>query len=172
MEERLQIRIDSLADLERLGACIARLLEPGDAVLLTGDLGTGKTALTKALASGLGIDGASVSSPSFTIVNEYREGRIPLVHADLYRLGPGADLGETGLEDEIGGDAVVVIEWADYAPFLHVASGIGIVIAWIDEGRRDVCVSPLGPEWAVKIGELGRCMGSGRGGEDAVAGGR
>lgn len=159
MPEELRIRIDSLADLERLGSCIAGLLEPGDTVLLAGDLGAGKTALTKALATGLGIDGATVSSPSFTIVNEYRAGRIPLVHADLYRLGPGADLGETGLEDEIGGDAVVVIEWADYAPFLHVESGMDIVLTWIDEDRRDVRVSPRGPKWAQKLGTLARCMG-------------
>lgn len=95
-----------------LGFRIADALEPGDVVALIGDLGTGKTALTKYIAEGLGVTEV-INSPTFTIVKEYRSGRLPLYHFDVYRLGSGSELLDTGAEDMLYGDGVCVVEWAD-----------------------------------------------------------
>lgn len=90
----------------------AKKLVPGDIVTLDGDLGAGKTAFTGGLAIGLGID-RYVTSPTFTIVNEYHGGKIPLYHFDVYRLGSMDDLYDIGWEEYANGSAVCVVEWAD-----------------------------------------------------------
>lgn len=92
-----------------VGARLGRALAPGAVVLLEGELGAGKTAFVRGLAVGLGAAEEDVSSPTFTLVQEYR-GRVPLLHADLYRLS-GAEADDLGLE-EIGGDGVLAVEWA------------------------------------------------------------
>jgi tRNA threonylcarbamoyladenosine biosynthesis protein TsaE len=102
----------SQEDTERLAETLASELRGGDVVLLSGPLGAGKTAFVRGLARGLGVDPDEVSSPTFTLVHEYRGGRLRLFHADLYRLGTAAaeDLGL----DELGiRDGVLAIEWPD-----------------------------------------------------------
>lgn len=106
------IRLNNETDTRALGHRIAEAAEPGDVVALIGDLGTGKTALTKYIAEGLGIKG-DISSPTFTIVKEYRNGRLPLYHFDVYRLGSGDELIDIGAEEMLDGDGLCVIEWAD-----------------------------------------------------------
>jgi tRNA threonylcarbamoyladenosine biosynthesis protein TsaE len=91
---------------------LARSLQAGDVVLLSGNLGAGKTAFVRGLADGLGIDPADVSSPTFTIVHEYRGGRLTLYHADLYRLERAATE-DIGLEEMGVSDGVLAIEWPD-----------------------------------------------------------
>ena len=91
-----------------------RALRPGARVLLYGDLGAGKTAFVRGLATGLGIDPDEVSSPTFTLVQEYRGGRLPLFHVDLYRLAPG-EVDDLGL-DALAADGVLAIEWAERMP--------------------------------------------------------
>jgi tRNA threonylcarbamoyladenosine biosynthesis protein TsaE len=104
------------SESEEETAAIARRLAPtlsaGDAVLLYGDLGAGKTAFVRGLAEGLRIDPAQVTSPTFTLVNEYRGGRLTLVHADLYRLDDAREIDDLGL-DEIAATGVLAIEWAE-----------------------------------------------------------
>ena len=103
----------SRRDAQRLGRLIARVLQPGDLVVLEGDLGAGKTTLVRSIARGLGVPtNVPVTSPTFELVHEL-PGRVPVVHADLYRLEPGEHLDELGLVPRIGGDAVVLIEWGD-----------------------------------------------------------
>ena len=106
------LKLNSEEDTRSLGLEIADALEPGDVVALTGDLGTGKTALTKYIAEGLGVR-EEISSPTFTIIKEYKSGRLPLYHFDVYRLGSGDELLDTGAEELLDGDGACVIEWAD-----------------------------------------------------------
>ena len=95
-----------------LGEKIGRTALPGQIYTLTGDHGVGKTVLTQGVAAGLGIREA-VSSPTFTIVQEYEEGRLPFYHFDVYRIGDVEEMDEIGYEDYIYGDGVCLIEWAD-----------------------------------------------------------
>ena len=106
------LKIKNEDETERFGRALADQLMPGDIVCLVGDLGTGKTALTKAVAAGLGIE-EHIVSPTFNIVKEYRSGRLPLYHFDVYRLGSSAELFEIGARDYFYGQGVCVIEWAD-----------------------------------------------------------
>ena len=101
-------------ETSNVGERLARTLRPGDVVLLYGELGAGKTAFVRGLARGLGADPEDVSSPTFTLIQEYA-GRIPLYHVDLYRLEP-QEIPDLGLDDLMLGDGVVAIEWADRWP--------------------------------------------------------
>jgi tRNA threonylcarbamoyladenosine biosynthesis protein TsaE len=111
---------------------LAASLGPGDVVLLYGELGAGKTAFTRGLAEGLGAQGADVSSPTFTLVHEYRGGRVPLVHVDLYRLDNPREIDDLGL-DEIAAGAVLAIEWAEKLP----QRPLDAIIVRIEQGDDD-----------------------------------
>lgn len=102
----------SEADTRSLAGRLAANLMPGAVLLLFGDLGAGKTAFTKGLAQGLGLDPAEVTSPTFTLVHEYRGGRLPLIHVDLYRLDR-ADLDEIGLDEDVAAAGITVVEWSE-----------------------------------------------------------
>ncbi len=99
-------------DTAEIGRALAARLHAGDTVLLFGDLGAGKTAFVKGLAEGLGVPRDEVSSPTFTLVQEYRGGRLPLIHVDLYRLNDPREIDDLGL-DEIALSGVLAIEWAE-----------------------------------------------------------
>lgn len=99
-------------ETKKFGLDLGNILEKGDVVALIGDLGTGKTALTKYIAEGLGIAGP-ITSPTFTIVQEYHDGRLPLYHFDVYRIGDPEEMYELGYEEYFYGQGVCVIEWAD-----------------------------------------------------------
>lgn len=95
-----------------LGFAMGREARPGEVYTLIGDLGVGKTVFTKGLAAGLGIQ-EPVSSPTFTILQEYEEGRLPFYHFDVYRIGDVEEMDEIGYEDYFYGDGICLIEWAD-----------------------------------------------------------
>lgn len=96
----------------RLGRKLGEAAIPGQVFTLNGDLGTGKTVFTQGFAKGLGIE-EPVNSPTFTIVQVYDEGRLPLYHFDVYRIGDIEEMEEVGFEDYVMGDGVSLIEWAD-----------------------------------------------------------
>ena len=99
-------------DTFQIGMRLGKLAEAGEVYTLTGDLGVGKTVFTKGFAKGLGIE-ESVNSPTFTILQIYEDGRLPLYHFDVYRIGSVEEMEETGFEEYIMGDGVSLIEWAD-----------------------------------------------------------
>lgn len=102
-------------ETEQAGERLGRELAPGSVILLYGDLGAGKTAFVRGMARGIGADPGDVSSPTFTIIQEYTGSRATLHHVDLYRLEP-AEIEDLGLDDLIDGRGIVAIEWADRWP--------------------------------------------------------
>jgi tRNA threonylcarbamoyladenosine biosynthesis protein TsaE len=100
------------AETSDIGRDLASRLDRGTVVLLSGDLGAGKTAFVRGMAEGLGIDPAEVTSPTFTLIQEYRGGRLPLHHVDLYRLNP-AEVDDLGLDEMTLEGGVTAIEWPD-----------------------------------------------------------
>ena len=123
-------------------AAVARALAPtlraGAVILLSGDLGAGKTAFVRGLAEGLGIDPNEVSSPTFTLVQEYRGGRLPLYHVDLYRL-KSIEVDDLGLDEMALGGGVVAIEWPDRLP-RPFAEAITVRIEHGDETTRTISI--------------------------------
>ncbi len=103
---------NSPGETEALGTALARKLPPGAVVAFTGDLGAGKTAFVRGMARGLGIPDR-VTSPTFTIVNEYEGGRLPLFHFDMYRLGSSDELFDIGWEDYLARGGVCAVEWSE-----------------------------------------------------------
>ena len=124
---------NSEQETEELGARLAERLEPGAVIAFTGDLGAGKTAFTRGLARGLGISDR-VTSPTFTIVNEYEGGRLPLFHFDMYRLGSSDELFDIGWEDYLDRGGVCAVEWSE-----NVSDALeeGSVLVEIRRGARD-----------------------------------
>lgn len=111
VQERI-VYIKNEHDTEEFGMKLASSLEPGDIVALIGELGTGKTTLTKYIAKGLGVT-ENIDSPTFNIVKEHKSGIIPLFHFDVYRLSSGDELLDIGADEYFYSDGVCIIEWAD-----------------------------------------------------------
>ena len=103
---------NSPEETERVGAALAKVLKPGTVIAYRGDLGAGKTAFTRGLAKGLGVT-EIVTSPTYTIVNEYLGGRLPLFHFDMYRLGSEEELFDIGWEDYLERGGVCAVEWSE-----------------------------------------------------------
>lgn len=103
---------DSAEQTEKIGEALAKRLIPGDVIAFRGDLGAGKTAFTRGLARGLGIR-EPVTSPTYTIVNEYTDGRLPLFHFDMYRLHDSEELFDLGWEDYLSRGGVCAVEWSE-----------------------------------------------------------
>ena len=108
----MQITTYSADETQALGIKLAKRLQPGDVIAYFGDLGAGKTALTRGIAQGLGITDI-VTSPTYTIVNEYLTGRLPLFHFDMYRLGSSDELFDIGWEDYLARGGVCAVEWSE-----------------------------------------------------------
>ncbi|MBL4935764.1 tRNA (adenosine(37)-N6)-threonylcarbamoyltransferase complex ATPase subunit type 1 TsaE [Clostridium sp. YIM B02515] len=108
----MEFIVDSVEETTKLGIMLGRLVMPGDIICLIGDLGTGKTHITKGIAKGLSIDD-HITSPTFTIVNEYM-GRLKLYHFDVYRVNDPDEIYAIGFDEYIFSDGVSVIEWSNY----------------------------------------------------------
>lgn len=124
---QLDLALSSRGDTRRLGRVIAQCVTPGDLLIFEGDLGAGKTFLVRAIARSLGVPSdVPVTSPTFELVHEL-PARVPLVHVDLYRLESAPAVEELGLEEHIGRQAVVIVEWGER--FFPALGGEGIVLA-------------------------------------------
>ncbi|HEX7124848.1 MAG TPA: tRNA (adenosine(37)-N6)-threonylcarbamoyltransferase complex ATPase subunit type 1 TsaE [Thermodesulfobacteriota bacterium] len=150
--ERRQVTAPTAASTREVGRRLGALLEPGDAVALHGPLGAGKTEFVRGLVGGAGGDPGEVSSPTFALVARYG-GRVPVVHADLFRLDEASAAYDLGLE-EIADDAVLAVEWAERAPSLLPADRIEVTIEGEGEGERRIGLVARGPRSAARLAAL------------------
>jgi tRNA threonylcarbamoyladenosine biosynthesis protein TsaE len=127
-------KIESIDETIEFSKKLARILQRGDILCLTGDLGAGKTTFTKYLCGFLGVE-ELVNSPTFSIVNEY-EGRLKVNHFDVYRLGDADELEDIGFDEYIFSDAVSVIEWADLIRSVLPIEAIWLDITFDEDGSR------------------------------------
>lgn len=133
----------SAEETEVIGRELAETLRSTDVVTLTGELGAGKTTLTKGIAKGLGIEGY-VKSPSYTLINVYESGRLTLNHIDLYRIEGELDLDTLGLEEYIYSDGVSVIEWAERLSSdrdILPDNVIEVLISYMEDDKRRIEIS-------------------------------
>ena len=126
-------------DTEALGRALVQRLQPGAVVAFTGDLGAGKTAFVRGMAQGLGIS-QRVTSPTFTIVNEYEGGRLPLFHFDMYRLGSADELFDIGWEDYLDRGGVCAVEWSENVPEAFDGSEIRVSIEKCSDNARKITI--------------------------------
>ena len=130
----------------RLGARLGALLEPGDVLLLDGALGAGKTVFAQGVAAGLGVD-EPVTSPTFTLIHEY-QGRLPLYHVDLYRVGGDGEAAALGLEDYFYADGVTLVEWSDRAASILPAAHLLVSLRAVAATKRAIRMLPRGRRYA------------------------
>lgn len=142
MTSTLEIISHDAGESHAIGAQLGQAAEPGDVLLMTGELGAGKTTMTQGIAEGLGV-AERPRSPTFVMATEYL-GRIPLYHLDLYRVEQAAELGELGLDEYLSGDGLTVIEWADRAPEAFPANCLWIALEPVDDQTRRITLTASG----------------------------
>ena len=126
-------------ETQRVGAALAKTLRGGEVIAFLGDLGAGKTAFTRGLAEGLGVTDA-VTSPTYTIVNEYLTGRLPLFHFDMYRLSSAEELFDIGWEDYLARGAVCVVEWSEKVQDAFFGDEIVVRIDKLSDTERRITI--------------------------------
>jgi tRNA threonylcarbamoyladenosine biosynthesis protein TsaE len=141
-----------------MAGALAALIEPGDTLLLAGDLGAGKTAFTQGLARGLGIE-EHVTSPTFTLMHNYTGGRVPLLHVDVYRVGRLQEVVDLGLPELLDEGAAAVIEWGDVAAPTLAPDYLEVRIEFGegDDDRR-FAFRPVGRRWARRAAALEQAL--------------
>ncbi|CCG05073.1 tRNA (adenosine(37)-N6)-threonylcarbamoyltransferase complex ATPase subunit type 1 TsaE [Blastococcus saxobsidens] len=141
--------LPTLADTQALGRALAALARPGDLLVLVGPLGAGKTALTQGIGAGLGVR-EPVTSPTFVIARVHRDGRIPLVHVDAYRLGGHADVDDLDL-DAATGESLTVVEWGQGLVEQLADEHLEVRLDRRDDDVRTALLVPSGPSWEQRI---------------------
>jgi tRNA threonylcarbamoyladenosine biosynthesis protein TsaE len=149
----LTYQTESVDATQDLAARLGELVQGGDVLCLSGDLGAGKTTFTQGLARGLGIE-EPVSSPTFTIIKEYDDGRIPLYHMDIYRLGEAAVHEDLGYDEYFYGEGVSVIEWSEYLDDLLPEDRLLAHITIAEGGGRTLQFTATGPRATARLKEL------------------
>ncbi len=155
---RIELRTETAEDTRGVGEAIAPLLAARDAVILTGELGAGKTTLVQGVARGLRIE-AQVVSPTFMLVREYR-GRLDVAHVDVYRLDRIQDVVDLGLEEMGDGEAVLLVEWGDFVEELLPADHLTIELtnAAPDSEVRRIVLTPAGGSWTERWEPMRRAL--------------
>lgn len=141
--------VNSIEETKAIGYNLGKALNSGDIICLTGDLGTGKTHITKGIAEGLEIN-EPITSPTFTIVNEYHSGRLTLFHFDVYRVNDPDEIYAIGFDDYIFSDGVSIIEWANYIEEILPKDYIHIFIEKNlskDENYRKITINTYGEKY-------------------------
>ena len=140
----------SPGETRAFGERLARQLRAGDVLLLQGNLGAGKSELTRGIARGLGVTD-TVTSPSFTILNVYEDGQVPLYHFDWYRLQSAEELYEMGMDEYLGGDGVAVVEWPSQCPEAIPEDCLEVAIEPLGDTDRRLTLTPRGAFRDVKM---------------------
>ena len=153
----MTIEVRTADDMRRLGESLAALVQPGDLVVLTGELGAGKTTLVQGIGTGLSVAG-DVLSPTFVIARVHRGGRLPLVHADAYRLGSVAEIDDLDLDATLE-ESVTVVEWG--AGLVDRLAGDRLEVriersADESDETRVVTLQPVGDSWTERVRGIGR----------------
>jgi tRNA threonylcarbamoyladenosine biosynthesis protein TsaE len=144
----MELWTDSVEETMEIGRKLGELVESGTTICLTGDLGTGKTHFTKGFAKGLGITD-NITSPTFTLINEYADGRLPFYHFDVYRVHDPEEILDIGYEEYVYGKGVTLIEWADLIEAILPDAFIHVKIEKTDrEDQRKITIRPHGKEYA------------------------
>ena len=137
-----------------LGRALGRVLRGGEILGLSGDLGSGKTCFVHGLAEGLEVGGNSwVRSPTFTLINEY-QGRLSLVHADLFRVAPGSEMEDLHLEEYFASGSVCVVEWFERLDAVGVEEFLGVTFRYVDEEQRALRFVAHGARYEEMIASL------------------
>lgn len=156
----ITVRTTNVHQTEELAGAVASLVRPRDIVVLSGEMGAGKTAFVRGFAAGIGVSSdETVSSPTFTLVHTYDTGKIVLHHADLYRLGRLSDVQDLGLRELADLGDVVVVEWGDVASDVlgdHLV--VSLETDDDDEDTRHVTVSVVGHTWDSRWEQLKRTL--------------
>ena len=148
----LELTSTSPAETHHFGEALGRLLQPGDLVTLSGELGAGKTALAQGIGAGLGVT-EPVSSPTFALVHEY-QGRMTVWHLDVYRVRSLDELIDLSWQDLLRGAGVVIVEWPERISEALPAERLDIVMEHVDESTRRIRVAPLGDRMANVASQL------------------
>ncbi|MGO1580279.1 MAG: tRNA (adenosine(37)-N6)-threonylcarbamoyltransferase complex ATPase subunit type 1 TsaE [Peptoniphilaceae bacterium] len=146
------IELDNLEKTEEFGENLGSLLRPSDVVCLNGDLGAGKTTLTKSIGKGMGIEDY-ITSPTFTIINEYYS-KLNLYHFDTYRLENIDDIEYLGFDEYFYGDGVCIIEWADKIRNFLPEEYLELNISKLDENKRRIEIIAVGDRWLDLLEEI------------------
>ncbi|MGI9861872.1 tRNA (adenosine(37)-N6)-threonylcarbamoyltransferase complex ATPase subunit type 1 TsaE [Moorella naiadis] len=154
----MEVWLKDAGATRKLGEELAGILGPGSILILSGELGAGKTTLTQGLARGLGVT-APVASPTFTLIKEY-QGRYPLYHIDLYRLEDPEVMLDLGLEEYFAGDGITVVEWGERLEAYLPPAFLGITLEYAPEGRRAL-ITARGPAYERLLEELKKIVGPG-----------
>jgi tRNA threonylcarbamoyladenosine biosynthesis protein TsaE len=142
------MRLSTVEETRDFGRRLADVLRPGDLVLLAGPLGAGKTALAQGIGAGLGVSG--VTSPTFVISRVHRDGRVPLVHVDAYRLGGRVELDDLDLDASVE-DSVTLVEWGEGVAEQLSDAHLEIRISRADDDSREISLVPHGGDWAARL---------------------
>ena len=154
MEPQLVLSSKSPEQTLYWGKRLGELLERGDVVSLTGDLGAGKTTLTQGISDGLGVgEDCYVTSPTFTIINEYM-GRVPVYHLDFYRIDLLSEVENLGLEEYFQGNAVALVEWAEKIKTFLPENYLMVFLEYVDDSVRKISMKGMGKRYRDVLKEI------------------
>jgi tRNA threonylcarbamoyladenosine biosynthesis protein TsaE len=151
--KKLTIKSHSSEETQSLGGLLAPLLVPGDVLVMSGDLGAGKTTFVQGLAHGLGIV-ERVTSPTFVLMKEYQGGRFPLMHLDVYRLGKVQEVIDLGIDEYFDPSYVVVVEWGDKVEPLLPQDHLTIELVHEGGDLRNITLTGKGTPWAGRMASI------------------